>query len=97
MKLEDQQTWSARCSGRKAQAPGFDQAGHPDKSITVFLVTGRGRAGRAGTGVGFDMYSVRTHSALWFTNGVQIRSLGDTSTSWQRPRVTDNGYPRRRA
>ena len=78
MKLKTEDMVELDVRGRKAQAPIWIQAGHPDKSITVFLGYGRKRAGRAGTGVGFDMYSVRTTSALWFTNGVQIRSLGDT-------------------
>ena len=78
MKLKTEDMVELDVRGRKAQAPIWIQAGHPDKSITVFLGYGRKRAGRAGTGLGFDMYSVRTTSALWFTNGVQIRSLGDT-------------------
>jgi len=78
MKLKTEDMVELDVRGRKAQAPIWIQAGHPDKSITVFLGYGRKRAGRAGTGLGFDMYSVRTTSALWFTTGVQIRSLGDT-------------------
>jgi len=78
MKLKTEDMVELDVRGRKAQAPIWIQPGHPDKSITVFLGYGRKRAGRAGTGLGFDMYSVRTTSALWFTNGVQIRSLGDT-------------------
>src|SRR5678816_4944964 len=64
--------------GRKVKAPVWVQAGHPDRSVTVFLGYGRSRSGRAGTGVGFNMYAARTTAALWFANGVQIRSLGET-------------------
>jgi len=63
--------------GRKVKAPVWVQAGHPDRSVTVFLGYGRSRSGRAGTGVGFNMYAARTTAALWFANGVQIRSLGE--------------------
>jgi molybdopterin-containing oxidoreductase family iron-sulfur binding subunit len=78
MKLKTEDMVEIDVRGRKVQAPIWIQAGHPDKSITVFLGYGRKRSGRAGSGVGFDMYSVRTTSAPWFTNGVQIRSLGET-------------------
>jgi molybdopterin-containing oxidoreductase family iron-sulfur binding subunit len=78
MKLKSEDMVELEVHGRKVQGPIWIQAGHPDKSITVFLGYGRKRAGRAGTAVGFDMYSLRTTSALWFTNGVQIRNLNET-------------------
>jgi MoCo/4Fe-4S cofactor protein with predicted Tat translocation signal len=62
--------------GRKLQAPVWIQAGHPDNSVTGFLGYGRRRAGRAGTGAGFDMYSLRTSAAPWFSSGLQIRQVG---------------------
>ena len=43
-------------NGKTVSLPVWIQAGHPDNSITVFLGYGRRRAGRAGTGAGFDMY-----------------------------------------
>ncbi len=43
-------------NGQKVTAPIWIQAGHPDNSVTAFLGYGRKRAGRAGTGAGFDMY-----------------------------------------
>jgi molybdopterin-containing oxidoreductase family iron-sulfur binding subunit len=63
-------------NGRKVTAPIWVQAGHPDQSITVFLGYGRRRAGRAGTGAGFDMYPLRSSAAPWFANGVAIRKTG---------------------
>jgi MoCo/4Fe-4S cofactor protein with predicted Tat translocation signal len=65
-------------NGTKLTAPIWIQAGHPDNSITVFLGYGRKRAGRAGTGAGFDMYQLR-HSAIpWFASGVNITRTGGT-------------------
>ncbi|HEY1657545.1 MAG TPA: 4Fe-4S dicluster domain-containing protein, partial [Candidatus Sulfotelmatobacter sp.] len=52
------------------------QAGHPDNSVTVTLGYGRTRAGRVGTGYGFDAYQLRTSDAPWFTTGVRIRKTG---------------------
>jgi molybdopterin-containing oxidoreductase family iron-sulfur binding subunit len=56
------------------------QAGHPDHSVTVHLGYGRLKAGRAGTGAGFDAYALRTTSALWFASGGKLTKTGDT---WQ--------------
>jgi molybdopterin-containing oxidoreductase family iron-sulfur binding subunit len=65
-------------SGRKITAPVWIQAGHPDKSVTVYLGYGRTRAGRAGTGAGFDVYPLRTTSAMWLATGGKITKTGDT-------------------
>jgi len=62
---------------RKVTAPVWIQAGHPDRSVTVFLGYGRKRAGRVGTAQGFDAYSLRTSAAPWIAAG-QIFKTGDT-------------------
>jgi MoCo/4Fe-4S cofactor protein with predicted Tat translocation signal len=64
--------------GKKVTAPVWIQAGHPDQSVTVFLGYGRRRAGRAGTGMGFDMYALRNSAIPWFTTDVKIRKTGET-------------------
>jgi molybdopterin-containing oxidoreductase family iron-sulfur binding subunit len=65
-------------NGKKVTAPVWIQAGHPDNSITVFLGYGRRRAGRVGTGAGFDFYALRSSSTPWFTTGVNITKTGET-------------------
>ena len=65
-------------NGKTVTAPVWIQAGHADNSITVFLGYGRRRAGRAGTGSGFDMYPLRTSAAPWFASGVSIAKAGGT-------------------
>jgi molybdopterin-containing oxidoreductase family iron-sulfur binding subunit len=65
-------------NGKKLTAPVWIQAGHPDNSVTVFLGYGRRRAGRAGTGAGFDMYPLRHSATPWFTSGVKITKAGGT-------------------
>ncbi|MGA7925044.1 MAG: TAT-variant-translocated molybdopterin oxidoreductase [Candidatus Sulfotelmatobacter sp.] len=64
--------------GKKVTGAVWIQAGHPDNSVTIFLGYGRERAGRVGTGYGFNAYALRTSAAPWFTTGVQIRKTGDT-------------------
>ncbi len=65
-------------NGKKVNGPVWIQAGHPDNSVTVFLGYGRTRAGRVGTGQGFDAYALRTSSAPWIATGLQIRKTGET-------------------
>jgi MoCo/4Fe-4S cofactor protein with predicted Tat translocation signal len=65
-------------NGKKVTAPLWIQVGHPDNSITVFLGYGRRRAGRVGTGAGFDMYHLRTSATPWIASGVTIRKAGGT-------------------
>jgi MoCo/4Fe-4S cofactor protein with predicted Tat translocation signal len=65
-------------NGKKVTAPVWVQAGHPDNSITVFLGYGRRRAGRVGTGTGFDFYPLRDSAEPWFTVGVSLRKTGET-------------------
>jgi len=63
--------------GRKVTGPVWIQAGHPDHSVTVHLGYGRRKAGRAGTGTGFDAYALRTTNALWFATGGKLTKTGD--------------------
>jgi len=64
-------------SGRKVTGPVWIQAGHPDHSVTVHLGYGRLKAGRAGTGAGFDAYALRTTNALWIATGGKLSKTGD--------------------
>jgi molybdopterin-containing oxidoreductase family iron-sulfur binding subunit len=51
--------------GRSLNAPVYIQPGHASGTITLHLGYGRTRAGRAGTGMGFNPYGLRTSNALW--------------------------------
>jgi MoCo/4Fe-4S cofactor protein with predicted Tat translocation signal len=76
--LKSEDMIQVELNGKKVTAPVWIQAGHPDNSITVFLGYGRRRAGRVGTGAGFDFYALRSSSAPWFTSGVNITKTGET-------------------
>jgi MoCo/4Fe-4S cofactor protein with predicted Tat translocation signal len=65
-------------NGKKVTGAVWIQAGHPDNSATIFLGYGRRRAGRVGTGQGFDAYALRTSAAPWIATGLKIRKTGDT-------------------
>jgi Fe-S-cluster-containing dehydrogenase component len=64
--------------GKKLQVPVWVQAGQPDNTITAFLGYGRRRAGRTGTGFGFDFYALRNSAIAWFAEGVQVRKVAGT-------------------
>ncbi len=78
MGLKTEDLVTIELNGKKVTAPIWIQAGHPDNSVTVFLGYGRRRAGRAGTGTGFDVYPLRYSATPWFTTGVNITKAGGT-------------------
>jgi molybdopterin-containing oxidoreductase family iron-sulfur binding subunit len=59
--------------GRKLNAPVFVQPGHANGSVTLHLGYGRTKAGRAGTGFGFNPYGLRTSRALWQDVGLEAK------------------------
>ena len=65
-----------RYRGRTVRAPAWIMPGHPDGSVTVHLGYGRTRAGRVGTGVGFNAYALRTSDAPWFGAGLEVVKTG---------------------
>jgi molybdopterin-containing oxidoreductase family iron-sulfur binding subunit len=65
-----------RYRGRTARAPAWILPGHPDGSVTVHLGYGRTRAGRVGTGAGFDAYALRSSDAPWFGSGLEVVKTG---------------------
>jgi molybdopterin-containing oxidoreductase family iron-sulfur binding subunit len=66
--------------GRSVKAPAWVLPGQPEDTVTVHLGHGRTRAGRVGTGVGFDAYKLRTADAPWFGSGLEVRKTGETMT-----------------
>jgi molybdopterin-containing oxidoreductase family iron-sulfur binding subunit len=62
--------------GRKITGAVWIQAGQPDNAVTVHLGYGRSRAGRTGSGMGFNVYPLRTTAAPYFLAGVQLRKAG---------------------
>jgi molybdopterin-containing oxidoreductase family iron-sulfur binding subunit len=62
--------------GRSLQAPVFIQPGHVNGAATLHLGYGRTHAGRAGTGMGFNPYGLRTAKALWQDVGMDVVKTG---------------------
>ncbi len=65
-----------RYQGREVRAPVWITPGHADNSVTVHLGYGRTRAGKVGTGTGFNAYALRTSDASWIGSGLDIGKTG---------------------
>ena len=65
-----------RYRGRSVDAPVWVLPGQPDDCVTVHFGYGRTRAGRVGTGAGFNAYTIRTASAPWFDTGLTVAKSG---------------------
>ncbi len=61
-----------RYRGRTVRAPVWIMPGHADESATVHLGYGRTRAGRVGSGAGFNAYELRTSDQPWFGVGLEL-------------------------
>ena len=98
LKLNFKDVAELEFNGQKVKGPVWIQAGHPDNSITVFLGYGRTRAGRVGTGMGFDVYPLRTSKAPWFADGAKLTATGETydlaSTQGYQSMETPDGSER---
>jgi molybdopterin-containing oxidoreductase family iron-sulfur binding subunit len=74
--LANEEVIELRYQGRQVQAPVWIVPGHSDNAVTVTLGYGRGRAGQAGTGIGFNGYALRTVDAPWFGEGLDVVKTG---------------------
>jgi len=98
LKLNFKDVAELEFNGKKVKGAVWIQAGHPDNSITVFLGYGRTRAGRVGSGTGFDVYPLRTRQAPWFADGAKLTPTGETyqlaSTQGYQTMETPDGSER---
>jgi molybdopterin-containing oxidoreductase family iron-sulfur binding subunit len=75
--LSNEEVVELRYRGRVVRAPVWIMPGHADDAVTVHLGYGRTRAGRVGTGAGFNAFALRTSDAPWFGSGLEIRRTGE--------------------
>ena len=66
-----------RLGGATVTAPAWIVPGHPDEAVTVHLGYGRSRAGRVGSGIGFNAYPLRGGDRPWFASGLDVRKTGE--------------------
>ncbi|HXN71733.1 MAG TPA: TAT-variant-translocated molybdopterin oxidoreductase [Candidatus Acidoferrales bacterium] len=65
-------------NGRETKAGIMIVPGHAENSITLHLGYGRRRAGKVGTGPGFNANFIRTSAAPWSATGLRVQKTGDT-------------------
>ena len=65
-------------AGRALELPVWILPGMADRVVALTLGYGRARAGRIGTGVGFDTFTVRASTAPGFDGGVTVSKRGGT-------------------
>nr|HEV7952914.1 Fe-S-cluster-containing hydrogenase [Candidatus Acidoferrales bacterium] len=63
-------------NNRGVEAPVWIVPGQANNSVTVHLGYGRRKAGRVGTGVGFNAYLLQDSGSPWIASGVQIIKTG---------------------
>jgi MoCo/4Fe-4S cofactor protein with predicted Tat translocation signal len=74
--LSNEEVVELRHQGRRVQAPVWITPGQADDVVTVSLGYGRWRAGRVGTGAGFNAYALQTSDAPWLITDVAIQKTG---------------------
>ena len=80
--VEQNDAVTITAKGRKVMAPVLLAPGHADGAVTVHLGLGRRvEAGRAGAGVGFNAYLLRTTDALYAAAGTVTKADGVCTTS----------------
>ena len=76
--LQESDVIEIALNGKKVKAAVLVVPGHPDNSITVYLGHGRRRAGRVGSGTGFDAYSIRPSWSPLVATGATITKTDAT-------------------
>ncbi|MGI8639077.1 MAG: TAT-variant-translocated molybdopterin oxidoreductase [Pyrinomonadaceae bacterium] len=59
--------------------PVWIAPGQPDDVITIYMGYGRTRAGRVGTGLGYNAFNIRKSNAMWFGAG-NLNKTGEKTT-----------------
>jgi molybdopterin-containing oxidoreductase family iron-sulfur binding subunit len=74
--IKNEDAVELKYQGRTIVAPVWVMPGHADESVTAYLGYGRTRAGRVGTGTGFDAGWIRPLATPWIGSGVELRKTG---------------------
>jgi MoCo/4Fe-4S cofactor protein with predicted Tat translocation signal len=74
--LANEQVIRVDYSGRSLELPVWILPGMADGVLALTVGYGRSHAGRIGSGVGFDAFTVRTSTAPGFASGAKVTTLG---------------------
>ncbi len=76
LKAQNGDLLSLEYKGRKMSAAAWILPGHADGAVTLTLGYGRTRAGKVGTGTGFNAYELRTADHPGFDGGLKVEKAG---------------------
>jgi MoCo/4Fe-4S cofactor protein with predicted Tat translocation signal len=62
---------------RKMRLPVWITAGQPENSLGLQFGNGRKNVGHVGSKAGFDVYPLRTSTALWFATGASLKKTDE--------------------
>jgi molybdopterin-containing oxidoreductase family iron-sulfur binding subunit len=72
----EQPLMEIKYQGRSVTLPVWVLPGTADDVVVVILGGGREKSGRVGTGVGHNVFGLRTSNALWFDGGADLTPTG---------------------
>jgi molybdopterin-containing oxidoreductase family iron-sulfur binding subunit len=75
--VENEDIVELRHRDRSVRLPAWIMPGQAEGSVTVLLGFGRKRAGKVGTGVGVDVYGLRTADQPWFASGLEVKKTNE--------------------
>lgn len=76
--LQNDQVVRVTAAGRSVEGPVLIVPGHADRAITLHFGNGRKKCGRVGTGVGFDVYPIRTVASIGAVKAGTLDKTGRT-------------------
>ncbi len=76
LEIEDGDVVQLKIQGKTVELPAYVLPGQAESTVTVTLGYGRRRAGRVGTGIGVDVYPLRTTQMPWSGSGLEIAKTG---------------------
>jgi MoCo/4Fe-4S cofactor protein with predicted Tat translocation signal len=94
LNVKDEDVIEIKHEGRAIRTPVWISPGHAQDSITLFLGYGRTRAGTLGSNRGYNVNSIRTSSAPWIAQNVEVRRTGEryTLVSTQSHQLMENRH-----
>ena len=94
LNLKSREMVEIHLGGRSLRAPIWILPGQPNDSVLLHLGHGRSRAGKVGTGIGFNAYTLRTSGAIWRGRGAELKpSPGETPLATTQDHNSMEGRP----
>lgn len=91
LKVDSGDVLRVESNGRTVEGPAWVLPGQPERVVTLYLGYGRKRAGRIGTGIGYDAYRMRSVAQPWNAVGTVTRTAAHVKlATTQEQHLMDN-------